>query len=265
MVGYTPCSVLNAQAPLAGSAPTSLTWLIVLHQGAWGARPLDTLIAQDLHNWANEHGAQILLARTPKGTDPFPESTFLYSDGEGNLVQGIFTSQGLPDLSMTHPCRPVLLICTNGKRDQCCATFGINLISQSRKELSPSLFGQILECSHLGGHRFAPTAIWLPQNLVLGRLEPQAVAGLLEHGGIAAQFIRGDTRLSPAQQVVHAFMWPQEVIFLSSEQHDSDFRITTLVNNIEQSFIVTATPMSTVASCGGEPKSDTWYQIHESV
>lgn len=261
MAGYTPCSVLNAQAPLAGSAPTSQSWLIVLHQGAWGERPVDTLISQDLKSWANEQGAQILIARTPRGVVPYPESTFLYSNGHTDLLQGILNSEGIPDLADTHPTNSKLLICTNGKRDQCCATFGRDLISQCKEMLSPDQYGQILECSHLGGHRFAPTAVWLPKNLVLGRLEPHAVEGILGKGGVDSRYIRGVTQLPPAEQVVHAFVWPQEITFLTCEQQDADFHITALVNKQKESFIVTSTPMSTVASCGGDPKSDTWYAL----
>ena len=263
MANFTHCSILNANAPLAGSAPTSHSWLIVLHQGAWGDRPVDTLIPENTRNWANERGAQILLARSPKNVDPYPESTFLYSDGD--LLQGILDSQGLPDLSTTRRSAPMLLICTNGKRDQCCATFGRDLISQCKESLSADFFGSILECSHIGGHRFAPTAIWLPKNLVMGRLEPQTVTDLLEHGKLDSQFIRGDTRLSPAQQVVHAAVWPQEIVFLSCEQQGANFHIKARVSGDAKSFMVTATPMSTVASCGGEPKSETWYQIREGV
>ena len=261
MAGDSPCSILNAQAPLAGSAPLSQSWLIVFHQGAWGDRPVDTLISGDLATWAKEQGAQILIARTPKGIDPYPEATFLYSNGQSDLLQGMLNSQGIPDLAHAQRSKPMLLICTNGKRDQCCATFGRSLIGQCKEVLSPELYGRILECSHLGGHRFAPTAIWLPENLVLGRLEPQAVADLLETGSVDSRFIRGNTQLPPAQQVVHAFVWPQEITFLSCEQHDTDFHIDALVNSSSESFIVTSTPVTTVASCGGDLKSDTWYHL----
>jgi hypothetical protein len=262
---HTPCSVLNAQLPLAGSAPTSESWLIVVHQGAWGERPVDTLISQDLQLWANDHGAQILIGRTPKDIDPYPNSTFLYSDNRGNLFQGILDSEGLPDLTNAHRSKPMLLICTNGKRDQCCATYGRSLITQCKEVLSPDLYRQILECSHLGGHRFAPTAIWLPENLVLGRLEPDAVSDLIEHGVIDSRFIRGNTKLSPAQQVVHAFVWPQEIEFQSCEQHDTEFHITALMNNISESFLVNSTTGYIVASCGGDPKPNTWYHMRMDI
>jgi hypothetical protein len=127
--------------------------------------------------------------------------------------------------------------------------------------LSPDLYGQILESSHLGGHRFAPTAVWLPENLVLGRLEPRAVEDILGKRIVDSRYIRGVTHLSPAEQVVHAFVWPQEITFLTCEQHDADFHITALVRDQKESFTVTSTPRSTVASCGGDPKSDTWYAL----
>jgi hypothetical protein len=60
-------------------------------------------------------------------------------------------------------------------------------------------------------------------------------------------------------------VWPQKITFLSCEQQDADFHIKAQVSGDAKSFMVTATPMSTVASCGGEPKSDTWYQIREGV
>ncbi len=265
MPSYTPCSLLNAQAPLAGSAPTSESWLIVLHQGAWGERPVDTLTSPALQKWAHDHGAQILLARTPKGIEPCPESTFLFSNGCGDLLEGILDSEGLPNLTHAERSKPVLLICTNGKRDQCCANFGRSLITQCQEALSPDMYGQILECSHLGGHRFAPTAIWLPENLVLGRLEADAVSDLLEHGVIDSQYIRGDTKLTPAQQVVQAFVWPQEITFRSCEQFGNDFHIDALVNDTGETYIVTETSMNIVASCGGEPKSNTSYQMRTSI
>jgi hypothetical protein len=262
---HSPCSILNEWVPLAGTAPTSESWLIVIHQGPWGERPLNTLISQGLTMWAAEHEAKLLLARTPKGVDPYPASTFLYATRHGELLIGTLNSEGLPDLAFTQHSKPLLLICTNGKRDQCCATFGRDLIAASKELLPPDLSDQILECSHLGGHRFAPTAIWVPDNLVLGRLNPRAVANLLEHGAIGSQFIRGDSKLTPAQQIVHASVWPQKPLFESSEQKDTEHHITAVVNGIRQMFTVTTTIVETVASCGADPKSSTQYQLKEKI
>ena len=261
MSNPSPCSELNSQNPLAGTAPTFDSWLILFHQGAWGERPVDTLVSDDLKKWAHERGAQILLARTPKHVDPYPVSTFWISSGNGELLQGNLNSGGLPDLQHSQVSKPLLLICTNGKRDRCCATFGRGLISQCKDLLSPASFEQILECSHIDGHRFAPTAIWLPENLVLGRLDLNAVANLLTTGEIDSRFVRGSTQLSAAQQVVQVNMWPQQLEFLSCERLGADFHITVLINGVTESFTVTTTDTNVVASCGAEPKVSTLHHI----
>lgn len=232
-----------------------------MYQGAWGERPLDTHVSHDLKTWAIQQNAKILLARTPKDIDPYPESTFLFSTSSGSLLQGTLNAVGIPDLEFTQVSKPMLLICTNGKRDQCCATFGRNLVNQVKDLLSPDLFGHVLECSHLGGHRFAPTAIWLPENLVLGRLEPTAAAGLVEHGAIASQFIRGKTQLMPAQQVVHAALWPEKPEFIECEQNGTDYHITALVNGAKETFSVATNTVDMVVSCGADPKSNTRHEI----
>jgi hypothetical protein len=257
----TPCSVLNSQSPLAGTAPTSDSWLILFHQGAWGERPVETLVSQDLKIWAHAQDAKILLARSPQNVDPHPTSTYWYSNSVGELRQGTLNAEGLPDLRFTNISSPLLLICTNGKRDQCCATFGRNLITQCKESLAPESFSHILECTHLGGHRFAPTAIWLPQNLVLGRLDLIAVSTLLDKGEVSPQFLRGSTRLSPAEQVVQVFLWPATPDFQSCQQINSDFHIEVVIDGVAGSFVVAATDVDSVASCGAEPKNNTQYSM----
>jgi hypothetical protein len=61
---------------------------------------------------------------------------------------------------------PVLLICTNSKRDVCCSVRGRDVALQSASQRP----GQVWECSHTGGHRFAPTGVLLPHGQTYGRL-----------------------------------------------------------------------------------------------
>jgi hypothetical protein len=76
---------------------------------------------------------------------------------------------------------PVTLICTNGKRDICCALEGRKLINEFETR------GEVAwESTHLGGHRFAPNRLTLPD----GRL----------YGGIDGANYRGATGLSRIQQ-----------------------------------------------------------------
>ena len=254
MSASLPCSVLNTPTTLAGTAPTATSWLILLHQGAWGDRPVDTLVLPELHMWAQEHDCKILLARTPQRAPTYPKATYWFSDGVSQLRQGTLTANGLPVLEDTHVCEQMLLICTNGKRDQCCATFGRNLISECADSLSPEQFTRILECSHLGGHRFAPTGMMLPQNLALGRLDPSAVLRLLADQAIDSRYVRGSTFLSPAQQVIQAHLWPAVVEFRSSAVMGSVSEFTVGVGDSTVTFLVEQTVAQQIASCGAEQK-----------
>jgi hypothetical protein len=60
----------------------------------------------------------------------------------------------------------------------------------------------VWECSHLGGHRFAPTALLVGHGLVYGRLDVDAARTLIDEGpGLStASFLRGRSALpAPAQ------------------------------------------------------------------
>lgn len=74
-----------------------------------------------------------------------------------------------------HEIEPALLICTNGRRDVCCAVRGRPLAAAAA-ELAPD---RVWEVSHTGGHRFAPTAVLLPWGEYLARLDIDAVRSIL--------------------------------------------------------------------------------------
>lgn len=68
---------------------------------------------------------------------------------------------------LTPRAEPVLLVCAHSKRDVCCAVRG-RPVARDAAAARP---GQVWECSHTGGHRFAPTAVLLPHGTTLGRLD----------------------------------------------------------------------------------------------
>jgi hypothetical protein len=69
----------------------------------------------------------------------------------------------------------VLLVCTNGRRDVCCALRG-RPVALEAAGLAP---GRVWESSHTGGHRFAPTAVLLPHGVALARLDGARCADVL--------------------------------------------------------------------------------------
>jgi hypothetical protein len=71
---------------------------------------------------------------------------------------------------------PLLLTCVNGQRDACCAKWG-RPVAEAATEADPDGAWQT---SHLGGHRFAPTALVLPHGTHYGWLHPDDIPDLIE-------------------------------------------------------------------------------------
>lgn len=94
---------------------------------------------------------------------------------------------------------PLLLVCTNGRRDPCCAVWGRPLAAALAAEHP----GSVWETSHTGGHRFAPAAVLLPSGYTYGRLQPaeaDAIVSAAKSGRIVLDRCRGrSTWSSPGQ------------------------------------------------------------------
>lgn len=70
---------------------------------------------------------------------------------------------------------PMLLVCTNAKRDACCARLGLPLFNA----LSGAADSITWQTTHLGGHRFAPAQVVLPYGHYYGRLTLAALPAWL--------------------------------------------------------------------------------------
>ncbi|MEO7071378.1 MAG: sucrase ferredoxin [Nostocoides sp.] len=196
---------LAREEPLAGSAPVARRWLMVEVPQGWESQPLDTPpldgIARDVLAAAEKtHGATILLVRRPGRSGARDESRSFrwWAVDTIDRVQ-VVGSWGRPeDLALAaealgpmldaarEPAELALLVCTHGTRDQCCAIDGRPMA----RALSRIWADATWECSHLGGHRFAPTFAVLPDGVVYGRVPAgQAVRVVRDH---LADRVRGD-------------------------------------------------------------------------
>jgi hypothetical protein len=86
-----------------------------------------------------------------------------------------------------------VLVCTHGRRDACCGTLGTRLASAL-----PGLGAgvRVWRTSHTGGHRFAPTALLLPEGTMWAYLDIDRLVGVSErtlHLDEAARLYRGCT------------------------------------------------------------------------
>jgi hypothetical protein len=84
-----------------------------------------------------------------------------------------------------------VLVCTHGKRDACCGSLGTRLATAL-----PGLGADVhvWRTSHTGGHRFAPTALLLPEGTAWAYLDLDALVGISDRTldvHEAARFYRG--------------------------------------------------------------------------
>lgn len=74
----------------------------------------------------------------------------------------------------------VIAVCTNGKHDLCCAKFGRPVSHAFEEEFRDEPEVSVWQCTHIGGHRYAATAVVLPSGVVYGYLSPDNVPTVAE-------------------------------------------------------------------------------------
>ena len=187
-----------------GTAATARFFVVVEQPGPWGrdaAREshLDRDLGAELDARTTHAGGRFMLIRRPGGHPAHdgprrvllahagtrPQDAWLLSaevDDIGSLLGldwGALArgSRSLVQASLpgSGSAEPTLLVCTNGRRDVCCAVRGRPLAAHAAR-LAP---GRVWEVSHTGGHRFAPTAVLLPWGQTLARLDDHGAERVL--------------------------------------------------------------------------------------
>lgn len=102
-----------------------------------------------------------------------------------------------------------LLVCTHGSRDRCCGSMGT--VAFASIDHRPDL--RLARTSHLGGHRFAPTAAVLPEGTAWAWLDADSLAAVLDRSVPVAELIhryRGSTAMdSPVLQAAEAAVFAE--------------------------------------------------------
>lgn len=175
-----PSSAADGEA-LAGTAPTDPEWLFVECAGSWGAKAVaeSRLPGEVRDHLAGRHERVQLIRRHGRyeRSEGAPIRVFAASLDNGDAgAQRVTTAvlddpRDLIDLNpadLTAYDEPLWFVCTNGKRDICCAEQGRPVAAALADRWPEATW----ETSHLGGHRFAATLLALPSGLTLGRLDP---------------------------------------------------------------------------------------------
>jgi hypothetical protein len=93
----------------------------------------------------------------------------------GNSPESVTTNQVTRDI----------LVCTHGSHDKCCARYGNPFYFHAKETIANLGLDnvRIWQSSHFGGHRFAPTAIDLPEGRYYGVLDQDAFRAILTRSG----------------------------------------------------------------------------------
>jgi hypothetical protein len=226
----TFCSDVSAQGgePLLGSAPTcSELVLVSWPKGDWESDALETPgLPHNLVPWRDQRsgtsGRTVVRLASQPGTSSdalvamgWPGAWRAESMQPRNLVTGMDAAiqamtEGRDAAVMT---RPVLVVCAHGNHDACCALHGTRVAQRARKAAARlGLELDVWESSHLGGHRFAATAITLPWGHMHGRLSPDDAETLVEMAAAGQPWLdrfRGNIFLDEPRQVAEgaAMRW----------------------------------------------------------
>jgi (2Fe-2S) ferredoxin len=225
-VSAPDCSTLSliAGEPLAGTAPTRRTWLLVEHPGPWGREPMIDAPWPDGLGTALERataatGVRMLAVRRhgarPIDGPPAQPFVALSHTGPGGwaVSRRLESVQQLRDLPLAElaagrrptgsagwaDAGPLWGVCTQGTRDACCARLG-RRIAEDLTALDPE---HTWEISHSGGHRFAPVLLAWPEGLAYGRVPAERLGELVDarrHGRVVPDLLRGRVHQSEPEQ-----------------------------------------------------------------
>lgn len=123
---------------------------------------------------------------------------------------------------------PVLLCCTHGKKDKCCAKFGNAAYQALSKAVEKHGFPiEVWESTHLGGCRLAASAVIFPALRKYGRIASEDIIPFLESETTGYPYLpcyRGDSRLTAVQQCaqVAALEWLDKKEIKPDELNISD-------------------------------------------
>ena len=263
------CSALSAGEPLAGTAGQTDAFLLVEVRGLWERDALDSLAerpAAAIRAWLEATlRSKALLIRRPDRRGDELAAFVVRADGRTARRFRLAAHDELADLNLSgggEPVdRPLALVCGHGRRDACCARLGRPLYDELRDELDPE---SLWLSSHVGGHRFAPNLLWLPEGLLFGRVEPGQAAALVEElraGRLPVECLRGRTTWPPEAQAAEIAIrtsGAHEVGLVSAE--GGRIRLATPTGEVEVTVGLERGP-ALPPSCGAEPERGDRYVV----
>ena len=222
------CSLQSADEPPAGTAAHEESWVLLEVPARWGrdifdGEALGDELSEHLKKHVSDCGSRMLFIRRPgREGQRIDRHRFYLCDtrpGRRSIRVGrVDRPADMLDLDLSpgghvddtrEVAGPVVLVCTHAKRDQCCAVRGRPVVAGLESRLGDRLSSldqdsAVWECSHTGGHRFAPVLLLPGTGYTYGPAETDLAVRIVEaelDGRVVTEHLRGRSTWPPAGQV----------------------------------------------------------------
>jgi hypothetical protein len=275
----------QSKESMLGTAPQATTWMLLEHSAIFGEKALaESVIPEEVKTHLNQALEQIPLSKLLliRKTLPADKITFYiakntptaklykyelddYAEIVGiNLVNFDKGNAPLAD-------EKLFLVCTNGKRDQCCARFGVPVYKEllARDDLS------VWQSSHIGQHRFAANFLAFPDGVCYGQVTPENAGSIVDKylgRQVHLPNLRGRSQFPKPAQAAEAFLrehlgdYNLASLQFESLEVESENQWTVVFNRDEQQFKITVDQTNDgepfYASCKGDkPVTPTRFNL----
>lgn len=245
------CSLQQVQVSMLGTAEQVDVWLMLEASGSWPARAieegaLDAEVAQWLELEVQKLSAKGLRVRPQLIKQPgrkvgaagaqrtlmigYAERLFQIELESDSQLLGLDVAELIEDVRADRQALATRLeethyfVCTNGRRDLCCARFGLPVFRQLQEQTGSRTW----QVNHVGGHRFAPNVLVLPEGVLYGRVQLEDVEAFLqqvESGVLAFDWLRGRAVYSPQVQAAEGLLGQQQLKLLHVNATDDVTRV----------------------------------------
>lgn len=255
---------LASGEPMLGTATQVDVWLLLEYRGTWRRKAIeDNDLDAASYRWLEQAVASYAVdgikaraqfIRQPE-SDGATVTLFVAKDGQLLRRQGdshrAFEGLDLRSADFDEVRAPHYFVCTNGQRDLCCARYGLPTYAKLRDAVGR----RVWQTTHVGGHRFAPNVLVLPQGALYGRVfadEAGGFAEAVERGELSLAHLRGRAAYPPEAQVAECRLNGDAAF---KAVHDGEVVFETPAGEARRIAVERAeTPLQVIASCG---KSET--------
>lgn len=242
-ISFCSQSSLSRQEPLSATASNYHAYILIEYPAPFPAKISETRIdgawLHQINDFAKDRNAKVILIRNSKTSvdhlkiifvDAVRQTWCSYAFSGHHYKYFSLKLYVEAEDTQWHSA-PFFLVCTNGKKDKCCAKFGLP-VYQALEQIQKF---PVFEASHFGGDRFAGNAILMPYGIYYGRLKPTQAYELSQFTAadkILPENYRGISTLNFARQ--SAECWLRKHL----NNCDLQFAVSFLSQNIQDGHIL---------------------------